>query len=247
MTSYNKVAEKYSDSMSEEGDFYHKNFIDPALYSMVGNPMGKTIYDIGCGNGYMARYFAKKGAKVYASDISAKLVNIAKKKSKDLKIAYSVHEAIDFSKYENNMFDVVTMNMVIHYIKDLNKLFDGVSRVLNKNGEFIFSNNHFLRPQYPYSEWVKGGSKGEDKLYIKITDYLQQKEVKASHWLDESVKLTLYERPLKTFVNSMAKRNIYITQVEEIDPGDMGKDFSTKLQKSHHVPTFIIIGCSKFN
>ncbi len=247
MTSSDKVAEKCSDSMSGEGDFYHKNFIDPALYLMVGDPAGKTIYDIGSGNGYMARHFAKKGAKVYASDISTKLVNIAKKESKDLKIAYSVHDAVDFSNYKNNMFDVVTMNVVIHYVKDLNKLFDGISRILKNKGRFIFSNSHFLRPQYPYSEWVKGGSRGKNKLYIKLTDYLKQKEIETTHWLDESVKLVLYERPLKIFVNSMAKRKIYITQVEEIDPGDMGRDFSKKLQKSHHIPTFIVIGCRKFN
>jgi len=62
MSSYDRFAREYSESMAEEGDFHHRTSIDPPIYSLIGNPTGKYIYDLGCGNGYMARKLAKKGS-----------------------------------------------------------------------------------------------------------------------------------------------------------------------------------------
>ena len=74
MTDYDNVAKQYSDSMSDKGDFYHRTQIDPNVYKIIGDPKGKIIYDLGCGNGYIARNLVKKGAKVFASDVSSELV-----------------------------------------------------------------------------------------------------------------------------------------------------------------------------
>jgi ubiquinone/menaquinone biosynthesis C-methylase UbiE len=63
MSSYDKFAKQYSDSHGEVGDYYHRTQIDPAIYKVVGNPRGKTIYDLGCGNGYLSRNLAKKVQK----------------------------------------------------------------------------------------------------------------------------------------------------------------------------------------
>ncbi len=70
-----------------------------------------------------------------------KLENVseAKKKSSELDISYKCHEALDFSQYKDEMHDVVVMNMVIHYIDDLDKLFAGIARVLKNKGTFVFS------------------------------------------------------------------------------------------------------------
>ena len=84
MPDYDKVAKLYDKAMPDTGDFYHRTQIDPLMYAVIGDPKGKVIYDAGCGNGYIARNLAKKGAKVFASDISPKLIAIAKKKSKGL-------------------------------------------------------------------------------------------------------------------------------------------------------------------
>ena len=35
---YDNFFRQYSDSMGEQGDECHQNYIDPAVYSIVGNP-----------------------------------------------------------------------------------------------------------------------------------------------------------------------------------------------------------------
>jgi len=245
MIIYDKFAKQYSASMLEEGDYFHKTQIDPCIYETVGSLKGKTIYDIGCGNGYMARYFAKAGAKVYASDVSPRLIDDAKKKSKGLGIIYSVRDALNFDDYEEAMFDIVVMNMVIHYIKDLDKLFSGISYTLKNKGIFTFSTNHFFRPDYPRSEWVKGKIGKKEILFIKVTGYLKkEKRIVISGW-DNKTKMVLYNHPLNELVNTMSKHGLYTFKVKEPKSVGFAKSFSEKLQKSHHIPTFITIGVKK--
>jgi 2-polyprenyl-3-methyl-5-hydroxy-6-metoxy-1,4-benzoquinol methylase len=247
MSDYDKFAKQYSDSMSEEGDYFHQTQIDPYIYSIIGNPKDKLIYDIGCGNGYMARNLAKKGARVYASDISKELIAVAEEKSKGLNIRYSVHDATDFSSYQNQQFDIVVMNMVIHYIKDLNKLFKGISETLKDGGVFVFSTNHFFRPSYPYSEWVAGKVNGEEKLFIKVTGYLEKRATEIESGWDKKTKLTIDNHPLNELVNTMSKHHLLTFRVEEPESVGFAKDFPENLRDSHHIPTFMIVGAKKDN
>lgn len=267
MSSYDKFAKTYSDSHSEKGDYFHKIQIDPCIYKIVGNPKGKMIYDLGCGNGYIARNLARKGAKVYASDISSELIKIAKEKSKDLNVTYSVRDGIDFSGFKSEEFDVVVMNMVVHYIKDIDKLFAGISKVLKPGGILAFSTNHFFRPTYPFSDWSKdylvemNGQKwlktddylkehpdiqAEEVIFVKVTNYLNEYLVKTPSGWDEKTMLSIFNRPLNKFVNTMSKYNLYLDQLYEPESPEFPKNQPEVLRKKHHIPTFIILGVKKF-
>ncbi len=245
MASYDKFAKQYADAMSERGDFFHRTQIDPYIYKIIGNPKGKRIYDIGCGSGYMARNLAKKGAHVVASDISKELIKIAQEKSKGLSIGYSVRDGIDFRRLGTRKFDVVLMNMVINYIKDINTLFRGISKILSPNGVVVFATNHFLRPAYPYSEWVKGTLNKKKVLFIKTTGYLKDIRVAVSSGWDKKTKLCLINRPLNAYVNAMVKYGLLVHAVYEPESKGFATQFSKTLQRSHHIPTYIIVGATK--
>jgi len=245
MNSYNNFAKQYSDSHGEEGDYFHKTQIDPYIYKIIGDPKDKTIYDLGCGNGYISRNLAKSRAKIFASDISDELVKIAKDKSEGLDISYSVRDGIDFSGFSNGQFDVVIMNMVIHYIEDIDTLFKEISRVLKPNGILAFSTNHFFRPASPYSDWVKGEINGQEKLFIKVTNYLETHSVKTKSVWDNETELTIINRPLNQCINTLSKYNLFVKEVYEPESVGFAKSFTEDLQKSHHIPTFIIFGVGK--
>jgi 2-polyprenyl-3-methyl-5-hydroxy-6-metoxy-1,4-benzoquinol methylase len=245
MADYDKFAKQYSDSMGENGDEVHNTQIDPYIYKIIGDVNGKVICDLGCGNGYMARYFYKNGAEVFASDVSKELVSIAKEKSKGLNIHYQVHSAEELDNYKDKTFDAVVMNMSIHHIKDSNRLFSGVSRILKDKGIFAFSTNHFFRPHYPYSEWVLDKIEGKETLFIKVTKYLEHKESNILSGWDNKTMMKNYTRTLSDFINNLSNNNLYTFKIYEPEPVNSGQAFSKELQKTHHIPTFIIVGAIK--
>lgn len=246
MAVYDRFASEYSVSVGDEGDYFHRTQIDPSIFAMLGDIKGKKIYDLGCGNGYMSRKMAKMGAEVWASDESKKLIAIAKAHENTKGIRYAVHDGLNFDGYEVGSFDFVVMNMVIHYIKDLDALMSGVSKLLKKNGMLIFSKPHLFRPMYPYAEWVKGEIGGKERLFIKVTGYLKEEARKTESLWGGSSTLTLYHRPLQRFVETLAKNGMYIAKLHEPESQGFAKEFSEKLQKSHHIPTFLIVGAQKF-
>ena len=244
MAVYDKFAQEYSSCMGERGDEAHQNQIDPYIYKIIGDLKEKTVCDLGCGNGYMARFFAKNNAHVYASDISKELIKIAKKKSKDLNIKYSVHSADDLSIYQDNFFDIVVMNMSIHYIRDLRKLFSEVSRTLKDGGVYTFSTNHFFRPN-TYSQWELGKTGNDERLFIKVTNYLGNKGVKVLSGWDKKTKMMIYNHTLNSLVNEMSDNKLLTFKIYEPEPVNSGQAFSKKLQQTHRILTFIIIGAIK--
>jgi 2-polyprenyl-3-methyl-5-hydroxy-6-metoxy-1,4-benzoquinol methylase len=245
-SSYDNFAKEYSESMGDIGDEVHQTQIDPYVYKIIGDPKEKVICDLGCGNGYMSRYLAKNNAKVFASDISESLLEIAKAKSTGLDINFAMHSADDLSRYKSEFFDVVVMNMSIHYIDNLDNLFKGIARVLKDGGVLVFSTNHFFRPNGPYSEWVKGMVGGEERLFIKVTDYLTRRENKIMSGWDKKTILSIHNNTLNGLVNGMSKHGLLTFSVFEPEPVNSGQAYSEELQKSHHIPTFIIFGAKKY-
>lgn len=247
MAKYDSFAEQYDKSMGESGDYFHRTQIDPYLLQIIGHPKGKTIYDLGCGNGYLARQLARGGAAVFASDASSKLIKIATNKSSDLNINYSIHEALDFSSYPDAQFDIVFMNMVIQYIQDLPTLFRGISRILKVGGIFAFSLNHVFRPPYPYSEWVKGKINNIETLFIKTTDYLGNREKLVTSGWDNQTELTLYNHTLGDLVNTLSANNLYLAELYEPISEGFTQYFPAELLAKAQIPTFLILGAKKIN
>jgi ubiquinone/menaquinone biosynthesis C-methylase UbiE len=245
MATYDAFATKYDEMVGDTGDYFHRTQIDPYILQIIGDVKGKTLYDLGCGNGYLSRKFAREGATVFASDTSFKLIDIAKNKSKNSTIAYSNHDALDFSLYQAKQFDIVMMNMVIQYIKDLPTLFKGIVRVLKPNGVFVCSLNHIFRPPHPYSEWIQGKIGSKDALFIKTTNYLGKREKKVVSGWDNQTEMILYSHTLGDLINSMSANNLYLYELHEPESVGFAKGFKEDLLQKAHIPTFMIFGARK--
>src|SRR6266702_5618814 len=52
----------------EHRDKYRNELTDPAMLKAIGEPAGLAVLDAGCGEGYLSRILAKKGATVTGVD-----------------------------------------------------------------------------------------------------------------------------------------------------------------------------------
>ena len=70
-------AEASSGLIDGEGTPHHKKILNPCVEKLLGDVRGKKLLDAGCGEGYLARYYAKKGAEVTAIDLSQRLIEMS--------------------------------------------------------------------------------------------------------------------------------------------------------------------------
>src|SRR5882724_5096586 len=62
----------------EHRDRYRNEVTDPAVLHAIGEPAGLDVLDAGCGEGYLSRILAKKGANATGIDSSTKLIEAAR-------------------------------------------------------------------------------------------------------------------------------------------------------------------------
>jgi len=62
----------------------------PCLLEFLGDVAGRSVLDAGCGEGYLARVLAGRGARVTGIDLSPRLIEMARKKDTTGEIEYRV-------------------------------------------------------------------------------------------------------------------------------------------------------------
>jgi 2-polyprenyl-3-methyl-5-hydroxy-6-metoxy-1,4-benzoquinol methylase len=132
---------EFWDKRMGEGNFFHKNLIEPTELKMLDIKPGQKILDIACGNGQFARKMAKMGAKVTATDFSERLIAIAKAKSSK-NIKYNVVDATktsDLQKLVGIKYDAVVCTMAFMDMENIQTLIKFLPKLIKKNGKFVFS------------------------------------------------------------------------------------------------------------
>lgn len=101
----------------------------------------KICIDFGCGHGQFLMALQKLGAKKSIGiDFGKKNISFANKMKKKLKINKNKLKFINGNVYsvpfKNNSFDFAIQNGVFHHLKDENKAYKEVHRILKKGGKF---------------------------------------------------------------------------------------------------------------
>ena len=103
---------------------------------------GKSVLDLGCGYGWHCKFASEQGAKeVLGIDLSQKMIAQAQQRSKGDGITYRVC-GIEEYDYPQSRWDCVVSNLALHYIENLDAVFQNVYRTLKPGGIFLFNIEH---------------------------------------------------------------------------------------------------------
>jgi len=131
-------ANVWADHVRKGWDAYREHFNNPAFFQFMGDLSGKTVLDVGCGEGYNTRLLARSGARMTAVDISKRMIELGRQEEQrePLGIRYEVASFPDLSILDDLSFDVVASSMALMDGPDLEGAVKEVFRVLRPGGEF---------------------------------------------------------------------------------------------------------------
>jgi 2-polyprenyl-3-methyl-5-hydroxy-6-metoxy-1,4-benzoquinol methylase len=236
------------------GDFYFQfisqslddpqsvhNLAAATLLQMAGTLEGKKICDLACGEGYLSRRMAARGADVVGVDLSENLLAHARRQaaSEGFTIPFLQDNAEELATLPTTSFDLVICNMALMDIAGLEATFQAVYSILKPKGCFLFAVLHpcFETPfRLPESivEWDEYGNFAA----CRVIHY-----TKEGHWLSGGTGMRgthgAYHRMLSTYLNTLLGCGFVISQVAE--PTLTTPPQNASEQWSSQIPRILVI------
>jgi len=251
---WEELSDWYDQKQGETGDLWHRTLIDPALLRIIGDCRGKDVLDLGCGNGYLSRRFARRGARVIAVDMSPSMIKNAKARDTGSDVRYLCSDADRLKGVPSAKFDVVFANMSLMDMKDAEGALGEAARVLKKGGRFVASISHPCFDVMSNSGWVAEKVMGRPPLiFRKVRGYRSQfsKRIPWNTGGGSKGYTVGYHRPLSWYARVLHSKGLAITALEEPEPSQEFIEKEQELQGdldgagSQEVPLHLVIEAVK--
>ncbi len=210
---------------------------EPVIWELAKDVTNMRVLDLGCGDGQFGLKLLDAGAKSYTGVEGSK--NMATAAEANLKTSAGTvqHAALEHWDYPAQQFDIVFSRLVLHYIQDLNKVFNQVHQTLDDNGRFIFSVEH---PVITSTEkrW-KGLGKRQDWL---VDDYFRSGR-RENSWLGG--KVIKYHRSIEQIFTGLQQAGFIVEALREATPIRENFSSTETYERRNRIPLFLILSAVK--
>ena len=236
--SWNAVADEWT--AHADANDYRNLLLMPLMLELVGDVRGHRVLDLGCGEGGYARELAKRGAKVTAVDGSARLIDIARRRTTDtaLPVDYVCANAASMPSLANASFDDVVAAMSLMDVEDYDASVQEIARVLVPGGRLLMSITH---PCFtaPVSEWARGPQR--ELLHFMVDRYLERAawESRITPGFPEPV--VRRHRPLEDYFAPLLKLGFVLRDFREPRVNEEQIRRSPRMAKINLIPYFLFM------
>src|SRR5215470_59039 len=226
---YDDYASEYARLVAEreEAGIEHEPIM-PQFLEMLGDVSGLTVLDAGCGEGYLSRILAHRGASVTGIDISPRLIEIAYAKHPEGTITYQVANLSQPLPAYKQHFDLVVSHLVLNDVYDYQGFLSTLRAVTKPGGRLVLSMNN------PYSYVVRS----------HVTDYFDTGRAFPYRGLTASgVKVHFYHRTLAQYLDVCLAAGFQLRHLADVPtPEGSFKRFpDTLIPDDYHFPFFMIL------
>ena len=244
-------AEAFAKLIAGVGTPHHKRILNPCVEELLGDVKGKSLLDAGCGEGYLARYYTKKGATVVAIDLSPTLIDTSKKITEEegFEVDYRVEDVCHIESIPNETFDIVLSNLVLLNIPCIVDALREYYRILKTGGNFVFSIVHPAFNFYGPGSWEMGEKDPEtgrrEGLYFKVDNYFDEEEF-TQYWRTRDgekfpAPISFFHRTLATYLNALITVGFNLVDFREPRPIDDDPFF----ERERRIPFFAVVKARK--
>lgn len=140
------------------------------IVEQMGDVDGKRLLDVGCGAGEASVYFAKHGAEVVATDISARMLDIVGQLAANHGVEVKTQKAeVEQMPFADNAFDLVYASNVLHHV-NIPKAVEEIQRVLKPGGIACFIEPLTYNPAINVYRKMAMTVRTEDEHPLRLAD-----------------------------------------------------------------------------
>lgn len=252
---YNELCEIINDKVNDYDKFAEKRhyevingmkkslrFVEkPMMISMLPNIEGKRILMLGCGTAEESELLSKYNPKkITGIDISERSIAIAKESYPNCD--FYVGDMLKLP-FKDNEFDFIFSSLAISHVEDKDKVFKELYRVLDDDGELLFSVGHpirFATEKIDYnnaSYHVIGFEAGNDGNHI-LGNYMSH--TKQVNYFKDNEVLEEFIAPPSYFFETLMKNNFVVENFKESRCIDECKEVDEAYyNRFHELPQFM--------
>jgi ubiquinone/menaquinone biosynthesis C-methylase UbiE len=246
---WDAVADWYDGWVGKGGSEYHRKVAIPALLDVLDAQSGEQIIDIGAGQGVLAPFIDKAGAKYTGVDVSPKLLSLARnhhgKHGRFLRA--DANNLLKANALRAQSFDAAVFLLSIQDMNPLDDVLGSATWALKQGGRVVVLMTH---PAFRVPRQSGWGFDEKRKLqYRRVDSYLSELPVPMKQHSEEKSGVTIsFHRPISAYVNGMAACGLLIDRMDEIAIGDFSmKKNRPKAEKraDHEIPVFLVLRALK--
>lgn len=207
--------------------------------SLIPDPRGKSVLDLGCGYGWLCRWASESGAeKVLGVELSENMFEKANEFPKVEAISY-LKADLESLELPPRSYDIVYSSLTLHYLKNLPKLIAQVFRALKPGGSLIFSVEHplFTAPREP-----KFIQDAEGRKIWALDSYLSEGP-RTTNWFAEGV--IKQHRTIATYITILLEAGFTLSDVDEWGPSAEQIETNPSWVENRERPMFLLMKAVK--
>ncbi len=209
----------------------------PIIYELMNDFQNKDILDLGCGDASFGKDLLERGAASYTGiEGSEQMMQASKKNLTDLNGRVH-HFTMESYAYPVEKFDIVTSRFAIHYVSDIDNLFNNIHLSLRNEGKFIFSVQHPITTASFNSK--KTGDRRENWI---VDDYFLEGERKEP-WIEQVV--VKYHRTVEQYFKVLIGSGFSVLDLREGKPLRVNFTDDKEFKRRLRIPVVLAFSCVK--
>ena len=232
---YDRYADEYAAYVAtreQDGPEHDQFGILPHMLGLLGDVAGQDVLDAGCGEGYLARILAGRGARVTGIDLSPRLVQLTGTKAARGAITYGVGDLSASHPELAGRFEAVASYFVLNDVEDHRGFARTVADALKPGGRAVFGFNN------PYDYLMRRGHG---------TAYFATGVAYPCGLSRVGVPVSFYHRTLPDYLDAFLDAGLRLMKMVDVDhPGIAARRArGEELPPGEQLPRFMVLAFAK--